>query len=114
MNKPNEALEKIKAFGMTNQMLLEDLARVSKEYRIDLGHRTTAPTEFESAYYPQFAADIRAEAASMAKHYELFYCLEVSIRRLVSDSLETSCGRDDWWGTECVPNHIRQEVHSRI
>ena len=56
----NEALSKIKAFGMTNQILTEDLHRIGVAYSVDLGH---APinTKVEDVYYPQFDAKLREE-----------------------------------------------------
>jgi hypothetical protein len=114
MNRKMGALERIKAFGMTNQMLVEDLSRIAAENKVDLGHMMPAPSELDAAYYPQFASDVRSEASSMAKHYEVFYCLETSIRRMVSESLGTSTGLEDWWDTDRVPSHIKQEVHARI
>ena len=114
MDELHEALERIKAFGMTNQMLSEDLIQIASSRKIDLGHLQRSPSEFDTAYYPQFAADIRSEAANMARHYEVFYCLETSIRRMVSDSLATKTGLEDWWSTDCVPSNIKQEVNGRI
>jgi hypothetical protein len=42
----------------------------------------------------------------MAKHYEIFYCLERSIRKLVAETLEGDKG-SGWWA---VPNVIPQAV----
>ena len=114
MDDRSEVLEKIKAFGMTNQILSEELSRIAIENGIVLGHITQAPSELDVAYYPQFAADVRAEAASMARHYEVFYCLETSIRRMVAEGLMAATGSDEWWNTNRVPSHIKQEVSSRV
>jgi len=114
MTKTTEALERIKAFGMTNQMLTGDLTRIAAEYNYDFGHSEKSVSGLDAAYYPQFASDIRAEASYMARHYEVFYCLEASIRRMISDGLTTATGQEDWWETDCVPSHIKQEVASRI
>lgn len=76
-------LEKVKAFGMTNQIVMEELTRVGKEHSLELGHLPpSAPPAKDPEYYPQFDAAIRAEAAAMSKHYEVFYSLEKSIRVL--------------------------------
>lgn len=112
MTKHNQ-LERIKAFGMTAQMLREDLNRLSQTHQINL-MGAEAPEIVESIYYPQFALDIRAEAAEMARHYELFYSLETSIRRLVSSTIEESEKKDDWWASPRVPANIQTEVSSRI
>ena len=44
----------------------------------------------------------------MGNHYELFYCLEKSIRRLIADTLKDAC-RENWWDT-CVPQPIKANV----
>lgn len=111
--KTDEALEKIKAFGMTNQMVVEDLERIGKLHGVDLG--ILPPTQpVEDVYYPQFSAAVRAEAAMMGTQYEVFYCLEKTIRELVSDTIEAAEKTDDWWKTSRVPSGIQAEVAGRI
>jgi hypothetical protein len=109
----NEVLNKIKAFVMTNQILTEDLHRIGVAYSVDLGH-APANTEVEDIYYPQFDAKLREEAAAMARHYEVFYCLENAIRILVSETIETAEKTEDWWRTQRVPQTIKTEVAARI
>lgn len=109
----NEVLSKIKAFGMTNQILTEDLHRIGATYSVDLGH-APATTKVEDVYYPQFDAKLREEAAAMARHYEVFYCLEKAIRILVSDTIEAAEKTADWWPTQRVPQNIKTEVATRI
>lgn len=46
----------------------------------------------------------------MAKSYELFYCLEKTIRLLVAEMLEG----EGWWNTDVIPQHISGEVKKRI
>ncbi|MBS0152281.1 MAG: hypothetical protein JSR31_15215 [Nitrospira sp.] len=108
------ALERIKAFGMTNQMLSEDLSRVSRTFNVELGHIPSLPQTVEDVYYPQFDAAVRAEAAAMAKHYEVFYSLEKSIRELVAQTIEVAEKREDWWSSSRVPTNIQTDVESRI
>lgn len=112
MNRQRQ-LERIKAFGMTAQMLRDDLSRLSETHQIDLLGSESAEI-VESVYYPQFDSDIRAEAADMAKHYELFYSLETSIRRLVSSTIEDAEKSEDWWTSQRVPTNIKTEVSTRI
>ena len=106
-------LERIKAFGMTTQMLRDDLSRLAESHQVDLLEAEIAEIA-ESVYYPQFDSDIRAEALDMAKHYELFYSLETSIRRLVSSTIEDSEKSEDWWNSQRVPLNIKSEVTGRI
>lgn len=107
-------LERIKAFGMTNQIVMEELSRVGKEHAVDLGHLPSSAPEKDPEYYPQFDASIRSEAAAMSQHYEIFYSLEKSIRVLVSGALEDAERTDEWWTTARVPEAIKLEVASRI
>lgn len=109
------ALEKIKAFGMTNQMLLEDLTRIEANHAVELGHLPTANRAADQVYYPQIDASVRAEAAEMSSYYEVFYSLEKSIRALVSDTIQTAESTDDWWDASArVPSNIKNEVQQRI
>lgn len=110
----NQALERIKAFGMTNQMVAEDLSRIATLHGVDLGHLPATVQSVEDVYYPQFDAAVRAEAAQMAKHYEVFYSLETSIRALVSETIKTAEGSPDWWSSARVPATIQTEVSSRV
>jgi len=96
----------IKLFAMTSQLIEHDLDQVEREHAIDLrrDHRSTA--DVDEAYYPQIESAIRAEAAEMAPHYEVFYSLETTIRRLVRDQLLAT--GDDWW--DKVPEQIRKDA----
>lgn len=106
--------EKLKSFGMTNHMLTEDLSRIAKLYSVELGHLTDESKKVDDVYYPQFELTVRKEASSMAKHYELFYSLEKSIRALVSETIETTEKTEHWWSSARVPSAVKAEVQSRI
>ncbi len=110
------ALERIKAFGMTNQMVMEDLQRIGRAHNVDLGHVSSAVSapEVDDVYYPQFDAAVREEAAAMSKHYEVFYSLEKTIRALVSETIEAAEKREDWWASARVPASIQTDVASRV
>jgi len=110
----NKALEKLKAFGMTNQMVVEDLSRIGKLFAVELGHLPTTAQGQEDVYYPQFEAAVRAEAAEMSKHYETFYCLEKSIRKFVSQTMEAAEKTESWWASSRVPENLKTEVSKRI
>ncbi|MDP1645488.1 MAG: Swt1 family HEPN domain-containing protein [Thiobacillus sp.] len=109
-----QALERIKAFGMTNQMVIEDLTRLAALHGVDLGHVPVTAQTVEGVYYPQFDASVRTEAAQMAKHYEVFYCLEKSIRELVSETIEAAEKSVEWWSSARVPANIQADVSARI
>lgn len=111
-NRPTASAKLIKEFGMTNQLLENDLDRVERELRIDLGRRP-ATDQWEKNYYPQFDESVRVEAAEMSKHYRVFYCLEKTIRALIRDSLEQQEGAN-WWDSGRIPKNIHDDVRQRI
>jgi hypothetical protein len=102
--------ERIKLFGMSHSLVERDLDKVEKRLRLDLqrGHED----EREDQYYPQFDFALRSEAHDMGKHYELFYCLEKSIRELISETLEGVHG-EQWW-EKCVPESVKANVKNCI
>jgi hypothetical protein len=108
----NRVDDYLRSFGMSGFLITEELKSVEQRYNLELGHvpRTAGQTPVD--YYPQFEQSVRAEAADMAKHYELFYCLEQSIRKLISETLTEAEGAN-WWDTK-VPAGILQEVKDRI
>jgi len=96
-------------------MLLEsDLDRIEREYDIDLGRRHNPEKEIEDSYYPQFDQELRSEASSMANHYQLFYCLEKTIRSLISDVIFSVDEDEEWWDQDFVPVNVKNEVKKRI
>lgn len=101
----------VKLFGMTTQLIAEDLTAVSERYALDLGHLPRTKPD-ESEYYPQFEQSVRVEAAKMAAYYETFYCLEKSIRKLITEQMEDD--PDDWWTTGKIPSAVHDEVKKRI
>jgi len=48
----------------------------------------------------------------MAKHYELFYCLEKSIRSLVTEKMATQYGAA-WW-EQAVPQTIKENAAANM
>jgi len=96
----------LKLFGLNNLSIEADLRRIAAEHKVDLGRRAHTVDEVEQTYYPQFTEQLRTEAASMATHYAIFYCLENTIRNLIVERLEEVHG-DDWW-SKAVPEAVRQ------
>src|SRR6266550_680355 len=72
----------IKLFGMSHALVERELDKIEKSHRLDL--QREIKDDRDQDYYPQFAYALRVEAAGMARHYELFYCLEKNIRSLVT------------------------------
>ncbi len=102
----------IKLFAMSNQLVETELDRVEAELALELGRRDTTALEIDRTYYPQLDTDIRAEAHRMSRHYEIFYALENSIRRLVVEALQSKHGAD-WWDTSNIPASVKSEVDNR-
>src|SRR5256885_1672134 len=104
--------EEIKLFAMSHQMLESELDKVEDRFKLDLCRDNEQETTKDEQYYPQFGEAIRAEAASMAKHYEIFYCLEKSIRDLIRGKLSAEKGTD-WWN-QGVPVTVKNNVEGNI
>ena len=102
--------DKIKLFRMSHALVERDLDKVEEQLRIDLqrGEKDTKDEE----YYPQLDLALRTEAAQMGEYYELFYCLEKSIRKLISETLEAQHG-ENWWD-KCVPDPVKTNVNDII
>lgn len=109
----SKADDPIRSFGMSGFMITDDLKALEKKYNIELGHTAPSFRENPTDYYPQFEEDVRREAMEMSKHYELFYCLEQSIRKLISETLHESDGAN-WWNTGKIPTEIVKGVKDRI
>src|SRR5690348_6377952 len=101
-----EIEERVKLFGLNNLAIESEIDKTEK--RLGITFRAPAPNEDkDEEFYPQFPEDIRREAASMARHYEIFYCLETSIRQLISERLKET--GSDWWQQK-VPENVRKNA----
>lgn len=105
--------EQIKLFGISNQLIENDLDRLEKEFAIDLGRGHERTIEKDQDYYPQIDRVIRQEASSMSKHYEIFYSLETSIRNLISETLEAT-EPSGWWESGRIPPKIKADAEDRM
>jgi hypothetical protein len=110
MNKSDDL---IRSFGMSGFLIREQLREIEARLGIELGQAPATTTESAAAYYPQFEKRLREEASLMARHYELFYCLENAIRTLITETLQESAGAD-WWNSAKVPEEVRRGVSERI
>lgn len=109
--------ERVKAFGMTNMLIESDIDALEEMFDINLRTLDSEIIErnaIAKAYFPQFEEELRAEAASMARSYELFYCLEKTIRKQIADLLEGTKGEDWWNDSHVIPQQIHIEVKKRI
>jgi hypothetical protein len=104
--------QRVKLFGMDNLMMERDLDRLEGELKLELGRDHATRGDKDDSYYPQFPEAVRREAADMAAHYELFYCLERFIRVLVIEKLEAAHGAT-WWDT-VVPQPVKDNAKKNM
>jgi hypothetical protein len=103
----------IRAFGMTGLQISSSMSRIEKDFGIELGHDTRSPKGRKAAEYEQFESELRAEAARMSEFYEVFYCLENSIRKIVADTLFEADGANWWDGNLVDEKRIREPSFAR-
>ena len=103
----------IRSFGMSGFLITDEIRGLEKKFGIELGHAIRPASEEQGEYYPQFEQSVRSEASSMSLHYEMFYCLEKSIRKLICETLEEAAGVN-WWQGGKVPANIVKDVNDRI
>ena len=104
----------LKLFGMSNQLIVHELDKIENLHDVSLGHKQDSPKERDATYYPQFDTSIRNRAKEMAEHYETFYCLEVSIRTLITEVLKENAGAAWWNNDQIVPKVVQDGVKSRV
>lgn len=105
-------IERIQLFQMKNMLIESALDDLEIQNSIDLGRKIETTMNKDPDYYPQFEQDLRTEAKIMSTHYEAFYCLERSIRRLVTEKMIDFYGAN-WW-TEQVKDEIQRNVELNI
>lgn len=103
----------IRAFGMSGLQIVSDLAVVEQDYGVDLGLYRRKVANRKVAAYAQFESDLRSQAAGMSEFYEIFYCLENSIRRLVQDILVEAEGSEWWKSPRVHEDRLRKPVEAR-
>lgn len=103
----------IRSFGMSGFLICDELRQIEQRFGIELGHVRKAEPGSAVAYYPQFEQSVRLEAADMSEHYEVFYCLEQAIRKLIVETLEDAEGTD-WWNSSRIAQDIKADVASLV
>jgi hypothetical protein len=103
----------IRAFGMSGLQIASSISRIEKEFGIEIRHETSMFKTRRSADYEQFEMALRREAARMSEFYEIFYCLENSIRKLVADILVEAEGADWWNGPRVDEKRIKEPAALR-
>lgn len=105
--------DRIKVFAISNQMAERALDVVEREFDVNLGRDLSCGGDEDDRYYPQFDRYIRRTAKEMSAHYDLFYCLEVSIRSLIKEKMRAELGVD-WWNKADIPDGIRKNVKDNM
>jgi hypothetical protein len=103
----------VRSFGMSGFLICDEFRQIEQRFGVELGHVRKATANSAAAYYPQFEQAVRAEAAEMSEHYEVFYCLEQAIRKLITETLEDAEG-GDWWNSSRVAPDIKADVASLV
>lgn len=103
----------IRAFGMSGLQIAASMDRIEKQFGIDLGHSTTEKRSRKASEYEQFELSLRREAARMSEFYEVFYCLENSIRKLVANTMLDTEGADWWKSARVDEKRIREQAETR-
>ncbi len=103
--------EQVRLFVVANSLAENRLDKIEQERDLDLGRTLKEPSK-EQDYYAQFDSAFRKEAKEMARHYEVFYCLERSIRGLIVQLMKEKYS-DDWWEKK-VREDIRKNVEANI
>jgi hypothetical protein len=91
----------LRSFGMSGLQILAELEEVERQNGIELGVTQVSKKGRKVSEYAQFEHDLRRQAARMSEFYEVFYCLENSIRKLANDVLYEAEGAD-WWDSDRV------------
>jgi hypothetical protein len=110
MTDPNDY---IRSFGMSGFLVCDDLRQIEQTFGVDLGHTPKAKVASAVEFYPQFEQAVRGEASEMSEHYEVFYCLEQSIRKLVVEAMEEVAGKD-WWNSGKVAEGIKTAAEQLV
>ena len=103
----------VRAFGMSGSQIVSDLSEIERDFDLDLGFTPKRTKGRKVSEYEQFEADLRQEAARMSEFYEIFFCLENSIRRLVKGIMVEAEGADWWVSSRVDENRIRKEARAR-
>lgn len=105
--------DSIRSFGMSGFLICDELRQIEQRFGIELGHLRKPEVGSAVAFYPQFEQSVRLEAADMSEHYEVFYCLEQAIRKLIAETLDDADG-PDWWNSVRIAPDIKTDVTSLV
>jgi energy-converting hydrogenase A subunit M len=99
----------LKLFGMHNLLLETELHKLETR-GIQIEHTKTI-VKAEVVDVDLFEIDILQEARKMADFYAIYFAVENSVRRLISETLSEKYG-GNWWKDK-VPEKVRLEVEKK-
>ena len=100
--------DSIKLFGLNNLTIEAEIRQIERSHSVDLGHSKDTEKKIDQTYYPQFTERLRSEATRMSTNYAIFYCLENSIREMISQRLYEQHG-EEWWSI-AVPEDVKKNA----
>jgi hypothetical protein len=106
MSKEDPLTTQILTFGMKNLMLEGELAKLERS-GIEIGHNITLEKD-ELVDTDLFEHEILKTGRKMADFYVLYFSLENSVRKLITDVLSENYGVD-WWELK-VPKGVKDKV----
>jgi hypothetical protein len=103
----------VRLFGITHQLIESDLVAVEERFSIDLGRNSGDSSAIpDEDYFPQFEEVVRKQAATMSRHFEVFYCLENSLRQTIRAKLSDDFGAN-WWD-QAVPEPVKKNAEDNM
>lgn len=98
----------LRSFGMSAAQIVSELQNHERRFGVSLTPKNNDPSRAITGY-DQFPLEIRKTASRMSEYYEIFFCLENSIRRLIESTMIEAEGKD-WWLSSRVEEGFRTEV----
>lgn len=106
------ATEAIRLFGLNNLAIESEIRDLERNLGFDIGRKNDQEHKLDRTYYPQFAERVRNEASRMSTNYAIFYCLENSIREIITERLAEQYGMN-WWD-KAVPEAVRKNAEKNL
>lgn len=101
----------LRAFMMSGAQITSELQQISIKHGVNISKSNSNLRTRKHEDYANFEKLIRKNAIQMSEYYEIFYCLETSIRNLISNTMIEAEG-PNWWTTSRVAIGIRNEVNA--
>jgi hypothetical protein len=105
----SRTLDRVRLFGMGNLTLESELLKL-EESGISIG-RSQQLKKQDVVDVDLFEADILSKARKMADFYVLYYCIENTIRRLISERMQEKYAAE-WWSQK-VPEKVQRDAKER-